>query len=214
MYKNVLFDLDGTITDSAEGIKNCIIYACKKMNLTVPSEDVLRSFIGPPLNEHMAKVFSLSCDDAEKMVAIYRARYAPKGIFENKLYDGVDSMLLRLKNEGCKIALATSKPQVFAEQIIGHFSLSSYFDLIVGSTFSEIRNNKTAVISEAISKLGGPLESFIMVGDRHFDIDSSNELKIDSIGVTYGYGSRDELILANPTYLAHSPSIVADIILK
>ncbi len=214
MYKYVLFDLDGTLTDSALGITNCIIYVCEKMNLTVPSMDVLKTFVGPPLTKRFSEVFSLSEEDAKKALSIYRERFAPIGIFENQVYLGVSDMLKALKDSGCVIALATSKPQIFAEQILKHFKLDTFFDYVSGSDLTGGKQEKTDVMKEALSNMKAEKEKTVMVGDRSFDIEGAKELNVKSIAVTYGYGTMEEIDSCKPDYVADTPGEVAEIILK
>lgn len=214
MYKYVLFDLDGTLTDSAPGIINCIKYACGKMGLLIPSDEVLLSFVGPPLKDMMAKVFSLSDSDSEKMVAFYRERFSTVGLFENSVYPGVTDMLKRVKDQGLKTALATSKPKVFAERICDKFGLVKYLDVLEGSLLSGEKVKKEDVMRSALFALGADREKSIMVGDRSFDIEAAKKLKTDSLAVTYGYAEEGEIRGSCPTYTASTPEEAADIILR
>ncbi len=212
MFKYVLFDLDGTLTDSARGIKNCIIYSCEKMGLIVPDDKVLDTFLGPPLSEKYAEVFSLSKEEAERAVDIYRERFAPIGLFENDVYDGVFEMLKSLKDAGCILGVATSKPEIYANKILDHFDLTKYFDVLVGSDLKGGKHDKTDVLKEALLKMN-PKEKAVMVGDRCFDIESAHILGTYSLAVTYGYGTIKEIEESKPDFMAESPSEVADIIL-
>lgn len=212
MFKYVLFDLDGTLTDSARGIKNCIIYSCGKMGLTVPTEEVLDTFLGPPLAEKYAEVFSLTAEKAQEAVDVYRERFAPIGLFENDVYDGVTEMLKSLKDAGCILGVATSKPEIYAKKIIDHFDLTKYFDVLVGSDLKGGKHDKTDVLKEALLKMN-PKEKAVMVGDRCFDIESAHILKTYSLAVTYGYGKKKEIDNSKPDFVANSPSEIADIIL-
>ncbi len=214
MYKYVLFDLDGTLTDSALGITNCIIYVCEKMNLPVPSMDILKTFVGPPLTKRFSEVFFLSDEDAKKALSIYRERFAPIGIFENEVYPGIKEMLKELKMNGCILALATSKPQIFAEKILKHFKLDGFFDYVSGSDLVGGKQEKTDVMKEVLSNMKAEKDKTVMVGDRCFDIDSAKELGVKSIAVTYGYGTMEEIEKSGPDYVADTPMGVAEIILK
>lgn len=212
MYKYVLFDLDGTLTDSARGIKNCIKYSCERMNLAIPSEEVLDTFLGPPLAEKYAEVFGLTAEKAQEAVDVYRERFAPIGLFENDVYDGVTEMLRCLKNAGCILGVATSKPEIYAKKILDHFDLTKYFDVLVGTDLVGGKHDKTDVMKEALSKMN-PTEKAIMVGDRCFDIESAHILDVYSLAVTYGYGTDEEIRKAKPDFVAETPLGIADIIL-
>ncbi len=212
MFKYVLFDLDGTLTDSARGIKNCIKYSCERMNLTIPSEEVLDTFLGPPLAEKYAEVFNLSKENAQKAVDIYRERFAPIGLFENDVYDGVTEMLEMLKNAGCILGVATSKPEIYAKKILDHFDLTKYFDVLVGSDLVGGKHDKTDVLKEALLKMQ-PTEKAIMVGDRCFDIESARILGVYSLAVTYGYGTDEEIRESKPDFAVNTPLEIADIII-
>ena len=214
MYKHILFDLDGTITDSEPGIINCIKYALTKMEVEIPDIKVLKTFIGPPLFDRFIEVFSFSEEESKKAVELYRERFAPIGLFENRVYDGVIEMLTELKKCGYTLSLATSKPEVFAIKIMDHFDLTKYFDHITGADLGGGKETKTDVMKEAISKLGAKNEEIVMVGDRFYDIESSKELGVDSIGVTYGYGPIEELEKECATYIATSPDEIVKIIKK
>ncbi len=214
MYKYVLFDLDGTLTDSAAGITNCIIYALNKMNIEVPSMEVLKTFVGPPLKERFCEVFSLSEEEGQRALELYRERFGPIGIFENEVYKGVFEMLDRLKKAGCILALATSKPQTFAEKILNHFDLYRFFDFVSGSDLNGGKQTKTDVMKEALKKMGAEKDKTVMVGDRCFDIDSAKELFISSVAVTYGYGTMEEIEKSAPDFVAKTPMEVYEIVLK
>lgn len=214
MYKYVLFDLDGTLTDSAPGIINCIKYACGKMGLSIPSDELLLSFVGPPLKDMMAKVFSLSDNDAEKMLAFYRERFSTVGLFENSIYPGALDMLKRIKDSGARTALATSKPKIYAEKICDKFGITEYLDVLEGSLLSGEKVKKVDVMRSALDELSAETEKTIMVGDRSFDIDAARILNVDSLAVTYGYAEEKELSLCSPTYIASCPAEAADIILS
>lgn len=214
MYKYVLFDLDGTLTDSAPGIINCIKYACGKMGLGLPPDEILLSFVGPPLKDMMAKVFSLSDEDAEKMLALYRERFSKIGLFENSVYPGALDMLKRVKASGAKTALATSKPKIYAEKICDKFGITEYLDVLEGSLLSGEKVKKADVMLSALDELSAETEKTVMVGDRSFDINAAKILNIDSLAVTYGYAEEGEISLACPTYTASTPKEAADIILR
>lgn len=209
-YEFILFDLDGTLTDPGLGITNSVMHALKKYGIEVEDRTSLYKFIGPPLIDSFEKYFGFSHEEAVKSVDYYREYYKYKGIYENKVYNGVDKLLEMICNNGKKIILATSKPELFAREILRHFGLDKYFLFAAGSTMSETRTNKAEVIEYALSECGITDKSaVVMVGDREHDIIGANKNGIDSIGVLFGYGSREELESAGATYIAET---VEDII--
>ncbi len=213
MYKYILFDLDGTLTDPALGITNSIMYAQKKMGLEVWDRERLYFFIGPPLKEAFMEQFSISEEDAIKTVAHYRDYFPKKGIYENRVYDGIKELLENLKSNGKVLALATSKPQKFAEIVLNHFDLAKYFDVVVGATMDGKLGKKADIITVTLQKCGvDDLSQAIMIGDRHHDIDGANKNSLDSIGVLYGYGDLEELTKSGATYLAETPDEILEII--
>lgn len=205
MYNTVLFDLDGTLTDPGIGITNSVAYALKKRNIHVTDRTELYKFIGPPLKDSFMKYYGFSESDAELTVEYYREYFREKGIFENEVYEGIERLLTAIKEAGLKIALATSKPEEFAVRILEHFGLTEYFDFIAGATMDSSRSEKGKVIKYALEKLDikNPT-SAIMVGDREQDIIGAKENGLDSIGVLFGYGSREELTKAGATYIAEN----------
>ena len=199
MYQTILFDLDGTITDSGSGIMRSILYATEQLGWPAPSEETLRSFIGPPLYEsflHMAP----SAEAAQQAVGHYRAYYQRKGMFENHVYPGIPEVLTRLKEAGAKLYIATSKPEEFAKKIITHFDLDRYFTGIYGASMDGHRSKKADVIQYALTEaqLAPTKEAIIMVG----------------IGVLYGFGEETELQEAGATFLVQSPKDLGAILLQ
>ena len=215
MITNVLFDLDGTLTDPALGITNSVMHALATFGIEVSDRTSLYKFIGPPLLESFHNYYGF--DEAQSRLAMkrYREYFAPKGIFENKVYDGVVAMLQQLCANGKRCYLATSKPEVYAKQIIEHFALAPYFTFCGGSDFEETRVKKAAVISYVLESCGlsDKIETCIMVGDREHDVIGANANGIPCIGVLYGYGAETELTKAGALYLAKTPAAVAKIIL-
>ncbi len=205
MYKTVLFDLDGTLTDPGEGITNSVAFALQKWGITVNDKTELYPFIGPPLSESFQKYYGFSEEDSIKAVYCYREYFSVKGLYENKVYDGVTEMLAALKELGIRIVLATSKPEPYAIEILKHFDLHRYFDCIAGATMDESRNKKDEVITYALDTFGiTDKESTVMVGDRHHDILGAKKNGIDSIGVLYGYGDFEELTSAGACALVET----------
>ena len=207
--KFVFFDLDGTLTDPGIGITNSVMYALKKFGIEVKDRAELFRFIGPPLIPSFMKYYGFSKEDALKAVVFYREYYAERGIFENKLYPGVPELLEKLKADGVKIVMATSKPEIFAEKIAKHYDIAKYFDLIAGATENETRTEKDEVIAYALEKLGNPPSSEIaMVGDRFYDVKGAAKFGIPTVGVLYGYGDEKELIDAGAYAVAKTPEEV------
>lgn len=191
MKKTILFDLDGTLTDSGEGIINCVIYALEKFGLPVPQRESLRYFVGPPLHESFVKQ-GVPADRAEEAVAVYRERYVPTGMFENSPYPGVRELLEKLKKEGYALYVASSKPEWMCVEILKHFDLDKYFDQICGATMDTSRTNKEAVIAYLIRE-NGRSDNMIMVGDTKFDVLGAKIHGIPCIGVNWGYGTAEDM---------------------
>ncbi len=215
-YKTAIFDLDGTITDSGPGIMNSIRYALKKRGLPELPEEELRRFIGPPLKERFQAVFGLTEEESVQMTADYRGYYGEKGIFENSVYEGVPEMLERLRASGVRILMATAKPEYYARIIAGHFDFAKYFEFIGGSCMDGRRTDKHEVIEyvlETCSVSHEDRESTVMIGDRSNDMTGAGKSGIHSLGVLYGYGSREELEGAGAQALAETPGKAADLIL-
>lgn len=205
MYKYILFDLDGTLTNPAFGITNSIIYSLKKFNVEVTDRRSLYKFIGPPLMESFERYYGFSKEQSEQAVRYYREYFAVKGLYENEVYKGAEELLIKLKDMGKSLILATSKPEEFAVEILKHFKLDKYFDFVAGATMDERRNEKADVIFYALNscKISDP-SSAVMVGDRKHDVLGAKENGIDCIGVLFGYGSQEELTAAGATYIAEN----------
>ena len=204
-YDVVLFDLDGTLTDSKIGITKSVQYALSKFNIREDNLDNLESFIGPPLSESFQKHYGFETSQAQDAVDFYREYFSTSGMYENAVYPGIPDLLADLKSKRKELIVATSKPTVFANQILNAFNLYQYFTTVIGSHLDGTRTSKTEIIAHALSSLGEPKEnSAVMVGDREHDIIGAQGNAIDSIAVTYGYGPLLELQRANPTYLVHA----------
>ncbi len=202
MYDYLLFDLDGTLTDPAEGITNSVAYALGKFGIEVEDKRTLYKFIGPPLVEAFSQYYGFSREDSEKATAYYRETFGVKGLFENRVYDGVVNMLKTFKAKGKKLIIATSKPEAFAMRILKHFDLLKYFDFVAAATFDTTRNSKDQVITYALEHLRTTdLKKVVMIGDRHHDIEGANVNGIDSVGVLWGFGSKEELTTAGATHI-------------
>lgn len=215
MYQTILFDLDGTITDSAPGIINSAAYALNKFGIAVEDRSSLRRFIGPPLQQSFMQFYGLSADEGKLGIKYYREYYTDKGIFENALYDGIPELLRELKAAGKRVLLATSKPEVFAVQILEHFGVAQHFDRIAGATLDEKRVEKPDVIAYALESAGTTdLTQTVMVGDRKHDILGAKQFGMDSIGVLYGYGDRAELQNAGATHIVDSVAALGELLFQ
>lgn len=192
-YSTVLFDLDGTLTDPYEGITRSVQYSLAKYGIEVRDRRLLECFIGPPLNESYVKYYGFSEEESYRAVDAYREYFAEKGIFENEVYPGIPETLARLKEAGKTLAVATSKPTVFAKRILERFDLEKYFVLCDGSELDGRRVHKDEVVAHAVNELKCPSGSVIMVGDRCHDVIGAKVNGIPTIGVSYGYGTREEL---------------------
>ena len=201
MPKAILFDLDGTITDSGEGILNCAEYALEYFGLPVPDRQTLRVFVGPPLRDTFFK-FGVPEDRLAEAVAKYRERYIPIGIYENVPYEGIGKVLKKLKECGHKLYIATSKPEWMAHEVLGRFELKEYFDLIAGATMDGVRDKKEDVIAYLLEQIGGQDEA-LMVGDTAFDVIGAAAHGIGTVGVSWGYGEVSDMLEAGAVAIAH-----------
>ena len=218
MYKYVLFDLDGTISDPKVGICTSVQQALKKFGIDVPDINTLTPFIGPPLRDSFRDFYHIKPEDMEDVIAAYRARFSTVGLFENDLYDGIPELLKALKENGRKLALASSKPRVFVEKILDHFGISQYFDVIMGSELDGTRENKSEIIAECLRLFeldpSGDLSETVMVGDRKYDIEAANAAGLPNIAVSYGYGSEEELSKAGAKVIAGTVKELENILLN
>ena len=203
MYQTILFDLDGTLTNPALGITNSLAYALEKFNIEVTDKKELYRFIGPPLQDSFENFYHFSKEDSLKAVDFYRDYFRHKGLYENEVYQGIPDLLERLKAQGKKLLLATSKPEEFARQILKHFELFDYFDLVAGASMDGSRRLKGDVIAHALTSAQvSDLSAAIMIGDREHDIIGAKKNGLDAIGVLYGFENREELKKAGATYIA------------
>lgn len=201
----ILFDLDGTLTDPEEGIINSVIYALKKYGIEVKDRKELHHFIGPPLAQSFENFCGITTEESYKAVEYYREYYKPYGIFENLVINGTEDMLKSLKAAGKKICLATSKPKIFADKILAHFDLLKYFDLTVGSNLDGSLTDKAEVVALCLENAGVTDKSTaVMVGDRLHDIIGAKKNGIHSVGVTFGYGSYEELEKAGADHIVNT----------
>lgn len=213
-YQVILFDLDGTLSDPKIGITKSVQYALQKMGIDEPNIDKLECFIGPPLQASFAEYYDFDEGNAQRAIDYYRERFKDKGMFENKLYSNIPLLLKSLKEQQYTLVVATSKPTVFSEQILKYFNIDQYFDLVVGSNLDGTRTAKTEIIQYILDKYNKyKLDDFIMIGDRKYDMIGAKNTGIDSIGVTYGYGSFEELSDSHPTHIVNSVEEIKEILI-
>lgn len=202
MSKFILFDLDGTLTDSGEGIINCATLALEHFGLPVPDRTTMRVFVGPPLDETFVK-FGVPKERAQEAITVFRSRYTTVGKFENFPYPGIAEMLQKLKENGHRLFVATSKPEIMAVEILEKFGLAQYFEQICGATLDGSRSKKEDVISYLLEKTGSS-EAAIMVGDTAFDVIGAAAHGIPAIGVAWGYGKTQDMITAGAVSVAET----------
>ena len=199
-YQYLLFDLDGTITDPKVGITTCVQYALEHFGIHEPDNDKLEPFIGPPLQDSFEQFYHMDAETAKQAVAKYRERF-----HENEIYDGMAELLKTLKEGGCRLAVASSKPTVFVKKILEHFDVAQYFDVVVGSELNGSRSKKEEVVQEALRQLDPKEQAssaqMVMIGDRYFDVQGAKAHHLDSIGVAYGYAAEGELQQAGATFV-------------
>lgn len=214
MFSHIFFDLDGTLTDPALGITNSFSHALKEMDREIPSYATLCSFIGPPIKESFASL-GFSTEEIEEGIKKYREYFSTKGLYENKLYEGIPELLAELKAAGKKLVVATSKPEIFSVQIAEHFGFSQYFENICGSTMDQSRSTKASVIEYALERNKiNDKSKVLMVGDREHDIFGARQNGLKSCGVLFGYGSREELEKAGADFIAKDISALKAICMK
>ncbi len=210
----ILFDLDGTLTDPGEGINNSLQYSLKHFNIQGDPE-VLAKFIGPPLTDSFQKYYHFDQKQAERAIALYREYFREHGLFANEIYPGIAPLLAALKEEDKKLAVATTKPTIFALQVLEHFDIARYFkrEWVVGSYLDGRRTNKGQLIAAALQLTGAQPKDAVMVGDRKFDLIGAAENGLDAVGVTYGYGSREELEKAGALHIVDTVAELGSLLL-
>jgi phosphoglycolate phosphatase len=213
-YATVLFDLDGTLTDPLDGIANALNYAMERLGRPPVDRATVELLIGPPYTEGYVTVLGMTPAEAEETIAVYREYYAVAGMLENEVYAGIPELLLALADAGISCGVATSKPEVFAEQILDHFGLADRFTVIAGASLDGGRSRKADVIAHAVSLLGAARPGrTVMIGDRRHDVEGAAEHGIECIGVLWGYGSADELTEAGAVTLAKTPHDLGGLLL-
>ena len=211
MPTDVFFDLDGTLTDPYDGISRCICHALEHFDAPVPDTDTLRSFIGPTLYDTFGELLGESRVD--EAVAVYRERFDRIGWQENEPYAGIDAVLSGLASSGHRLFVATSKPRVFAERIVEHFGLSAHLTEVFGAELDGTRGDKTELLAWALARRGGD-DPAVMIGDRRHDMIGATNNNMFAIGVTWGYGSIDELESAGAERLAHTPDDITRLLIE
>lgn len=218
MNQYLLFDLDGTLTDPKIGITTCVQYALSAQGIEEPDLNKLEPFIGPPLKDSFMEFYGFNEEQAERAIGKYRERFQDIGIFENKLYPGIRRMLRKCKRRGAALAVASSKPEIYVKRILEHFHLAQYFDVIVGSELDGRRTAKEEVVQEALRRLfpEGDIDydNTVMIGDRKFDVTGARDNKLVGVGVSYGYGSMEELKAAAPDYIVRSVRELEELLLR
>ena len=209
-YTTVLFDLDGTLTKSEEGITKTAIYAAEKMGFTGFTQEQFKVFIGPPLYDSFRKVVGMTDEQANRAIDYYHERFERVGWAENEVYAGIPALLRSLKKNGARVAIVTAKPQIFAERIAKKFGFAPYLDDVIGPGLNNKDSSKAALVRRGMEAFGGEA---VMVGDRCFDIEGGRANGVDTVGVCYGYGTEEELAAAKATHIAHTVEELTDILL-
>jgi phosphoglycolate phosphatase len=212
-FDTLLFDLDGTLTDSTEGILNCLVYAIERMGFEVPEDT--NKFLGPPIRQSFAEFLGMNGEQVDEAVRIFRERYSDTGLFENRVYDGITGMLERLKSGGKRLMVATSKPQVYAVRIFERSGLAQYFEIVGGAELDSSRDYKDQVIEYVLAKAGiTDRSSVLMIGDRRQDVLGAHKTGLKCMGILWGFGSMEELTQAGADYIARTPQETADMLLS
>ena len=212
-YKNILFDLDGTLTDPKVGITKSVDYALQKMGIIDNDLESLKKFIGTPLTKSFNEYYGFNFQEVEKAIMYYREYFSVTGIYENIIYPGIEYILKELKNRKIKIIVATSKPLIYAKKITDHFNITKYFTNIEGSQLDGKLSDKTELIAYIMQKYNLLPGNTIMVGDREHDIIGAENNEIDSIGVGYGYGSNEELTYSGANYYVNTVNNLTGLLL-
>lgn len=210
--KCILFDLDGTLTDSGLGIMNCARATFRKYGIPVPEDDVLRTMVGPPLKKSFHR-FGIPLEQVDEAVLYYRSLYVDTGKYENFPYPGIRELLEKLTADGRHMFVATSKPEFMSVDILEHFDLAKYFEVIRGSLADGVRDAKSAVIESLLEQIGGA-ENAVMVGDTVFDVLGANEHRIPTIGVSWGYGNTADMSAAGTIAIADTPQQLYELLSK
>ncbi len=214
MKNNIIFDLDGTLTESGTGIKNSVRYTLQHYGLPMEDDESLNRYVGPPLVNSFQMYMGFTEEQAMEAIKVYRSYFTTKGMFENRVYDGVEQMLKALKAAGKRMFIATGKPTVYSEQILEHFHLEQYFECVCGIGLKEAATEKDELITQVLKFAGITPNECVMVGDRKFDIMGANTVGVIPIGVTYGYGSREELETAGADMIVDTVEQLQELLLQ
>lgn len=204
MYKNVMFDLDGTLTDSGRAIMSSVEYALSHFGITNQPKEKLQSFVGPTLFDSFKREYNMSDEDCEKAISLYRYIYEKERMYDVDIYEGIPELIRRLKQKDCKVFLVTTKPIFFAERILEKIGLAKYFDDMAGSDLSDRSSDKKRLIEKTIETNNLEKSECVMIGDTKYDIIGAVDSGVDSIAVTYGYGKNEEMKEAGATYILDS----------
>jgi phosphoglycolate phosphatase len=215
LYKHIIFDLDGTLSDSREGIFKAYYYTADKLNLDIPAEEKLATLIGPPLQKGFSDVFGLSGDRMDQAVKAFREYYGDKGLFENRMYEGIPELLEDLSRTGACIYVATAKYELYASRVLHFFNILSFFNDVAGADYNGSHANKISLVSGLLQRNGiqNPGD-VIIVGDTRYDIDAAAELDIESIGVSYGFSSYEEIEKLDPDYIARDVAELRSLLIE
>lgn len=221
-FESILFDLDGTLTESGPGITRSVQYALHRMGMEEPDLEKLKPFVGPPLNLSFRERYGMNEKESEQAIHYFREVYDTRGIYENRLYPGIRELLQKLHPAGIRLAIASSKPEPMVHKVLEHFGIAANFDVIVGSCVEEELDNKMGadnklrMVQKALQELGIREEKrrCAMVGDRSFDMKGAKANHVTAVGVTYGYGSREELEAAGADFLAANAEELGTILLQ
>lgn len=211
-YDAVFFDFDGTIADTGVGIFNSVRFAVAAMGFDPLPEDRLRTFIGPPVFDSFKRELDMTDEQSEKAVEKYRENYIRSGIYQLEMYPGIETLIKELKKSGIKVAIASSKPEKFVIKVIDYLKISHLIDFIAAPESDNAPDGKAVLVERAVKHFGVEKSKALMIGDRYFDIDGANGAGVESIGVTFGYGSEEELRSAGATYLADSADDIRKLI--
>ena len=213
MKNNLIFDLDGTLTESGTGIKNSVRYTLEHYGLPMEDDASLTRYVGPPLVNSFQEYMGFTEQEAMEAIMVYRSYFTTKGMFENRVYDGVREMLTALQKAGKRMFIATGKPTVYSCRILEHFGLAEYFETVCGIDLNEVATEKDELINEVLDFAHLRPEECVMIGDRKFDMIGANKVGVASIGVTYGYGSHEELQTAGASVIVDTVEQLQNLLL-
>ncbi|MCR5487620.1 MAG: HAD-IA family hydrolase [Lachnospiraceae bacterium] len=212
MVKNIMFDLDGTVTDSGKAIMSSVEYALSHFGITDQPLEKLKTFVGPSLFDSFKREYKMNAEDCEKAIGLYRSIYEKERMFDVDIYEGIPELLKALKEKNRRVLLITSKPLVFSKKILERIGLADFFDYMIGPDLSDHSSDKKLLIEKAVEECALEKRECVMIGDTRYDIKGAVDAGVDSIAVTYGYGKEEELKAQGPTYMAGSVKEIAEIL--